>query len=154
MEVVMAYQPVSEGLVWRILHLYASTSRGTGSQIDRFGEPAGRPSQSSLEWAGTVGQKLARAPLVESVLWLHEAADWLRNQAPEYRRAKGSPFAGEPFALQAMLVKSSGDARWCDGEANRRKRTGQYGREMLLLEIEFSTCMETDAAFRAKVDGR
>lgn len=151
---------IGDGLVQRALHKYARSMATAGSQLGQVG--IGHASTAALGAAATVAQKLARAPIVERVLWLGEAADVIRNLiAPAVARG-GEPELGcERAEVIDVLFEFARktrkgwqfDAMMPTREARRLERTACYSEQWCLLVCELSAAFE-DVAFRAWVEGK
>lgn len=148
---------IPTGLVWAILRRYVHAQPGAGSQLAASGNgTAGRDA------ACTVAQKLARCPLVEKVLFLEAAADWIRTregfrsrqQADEHARCvdlRTLRWAVHCSRPGETLQRS---AARCLDEARKVERTAAFGLQFALMTCELSACWAEDRAFRAWVDDK
>jgi hypothetical protein len=138
---------LDDALIWRILRKYANSTPAVGSQL--------RPSSGDperMDCACTVGQKLARCPLIEHVLWAQEAADWLRNV---WQPAIGNPHHGRipnPYrehpALMREVLKFHWSARMAETWANRAQHRGEFRWQWTLIVCELSAAFVSDYSFR------
>jgi hypothetical protein len=149
-EPVTVVDLVPASLVWRILRRYAHAQPGAGSQLANSGNgTAGRDA------ACTVGQKLARCPLVERVVFLEAAADWIQRQAGyRDRRAAGEHARNEDPRTIRWAAHWAWNADKCWSDAVKIQMTQRFREQFALLVIEFSACWVDDPAFRAWVDDK
>lgn len=150
---------IGDGLVHRALHKYARSMATAGSQLGQVG--IGHASTAALGAAATVGQKLARAPIVERVLWLDAAADVIRNViAPAVAHGREPELGCERAEVVDVLFEFACKARvgWrfdAAGPIRQARRLEQsecYREQWTLLVCELSAAFE-DQAFRAWVEG-
>jgi hypothetical protein len=145
---------IPDGLAWKILRKYASSSPGVGSQLSPTRGGMGRQ-----DAACTVAQKLARCPLVEHVLWAQEAANWLcdvwqpgialpsRGGVPNIHR--------EHPALVRAVFKFLWNPRVAEAWVRRAQGWPAFTRQWCLLLCELSACWhhpEHGAAFREWIE--
>lgn len=141
---------IPTGLVWAILRRYVHAQPGAGSQLANSGNgTAGRDA------ACTVAQKLARCPLVERVLFLEAAADWIRRVEGERDRRQAHEHArNEDLRTLRWAAHWAWSADHCLRDAARVSRTLAYRMQWAEIVCELSACWASDWAFRAWVDSK
>jgi len=141
---------IPSSLVWAILRRYAHAQPGAGSQLANSGNgTAGRDA------ACTVAMKLERCPLVERVLFLQEAVDWIRS-AREHVSKRDAAERASLVDLRTLRWAAhwAWSATHCQQDADRLMRTRTFREQWALMVCELSACFAVDGAFRAWVEGK
>jgi hypothetical protein len=149
-EPVAVVELIPASLVWRILRRYVHAQPGAGSQLASSGNgTAGRDA------ACTVAQKLARCPLVERVVFLEAAADWIQRQAGyRDRRAAGEHARNEDPRTIRWAAHWAWNADKCWSDAVKIQRTQRFREQFAEIACELSACMDADEMFREWVESK
>ena len=141
---------ISSGKVWAILRRYAHAQPGAGSQLADSGNGT-----AGKDAACTVAMKLARCPLVEKVLFLEQAADWIRAQAgyKDKRQAGEHARAEDPRTIR-WAMHWAWNAERCWHEAYKIQDRKAFREQWALMVFELSACVAEDQAFRAWIDDK
>lgn len=153
---------LADRLVWTIIQRFVHSSPTAGSQLGHVG--VGRASSACLGMAGTVGQKLARSPMVERIVWLRAGADFVESvirphvehgQSPEeeigLERRELADVLFE-FGVGKEGTDESRAAKEMLNRARRLERSVAFPEQWTLLVCELSACWYDEqggSSFRA-----